>query len=109
MFGMNDMMKKVQDMQARMQELQAELESAEIEGVAGGGLVTVMLNGKGEMRAVRVDPTLIKPDEREIMEDLILAAHQDARAKVDEMTKKRTEELTGGLGIPLPPGLKPFG
>ena len=106
MFGMGDMMKKVQEMQAQMQALQEELQNAEIDGSAGGGLVTVTLNGKGDMRAVRVDPSLIKPDEREMMEDLILAAHQNAREKVEEMTKKRTEELTGGLGIPLPPGLK---
>ena len=106
---MKDLMKLMQQagqIQQRMQKLQEDLAAMEIEGQSGAGMVKVTLNGKGEMRSVRIDPSLLKPDEAEIVEDLILAAHQDARAKVDSSMQERMQEVTGGL--PLPPGMKLF-
>lgn len=106
---MKDLMKLMQQagqIQARMQKMQEELASLELEGQSGAGLVSVTLNGKGEMRGVRIDPSLMKPGEAEIVEDLILAAHQDARAKVEATMQERIQEVTGGL--PLPPGMKLF-
>jgi len=106
---MKDLMKLMQQagqIQQRMQKLQEDLAAMEIEGQSGAGMVKVTLNGKGEMRGVRIDPSLLKPDEAEIVEDLILAAHQDARAKVESTMQERMQEVTGGL--PLPPGLKLF-
>jgi nucleoid-associated protein EbfC len=93
-------------MQERMQTMQAELADMEIEGQSGGGLVKVTLNGKGEMRGLKIDPSLLKPDEAEIVEDLIIAAAQDARAKSEQQMQDKMSEVTGGL--PLPPGLKLF-
>jgi len=100
------MMKQAQQLQAKVQQLQEELAETEISGVAGGGMVRVTLNGKGEMRGLRIDPSLLKPDEGEIIEDLIVAAHQDARTRCDELMKEKMGEVTGGL--PLPPALKLF-
>lgn len=100
------MMQQVKDLQERMQRLQAELESTEVTGVAGGGLVSVTLTAKGAMRKLSIDPSLIKPDEKEILEDLVTAAHADARAKAERLVEEKARELTGGL--PLPPGLKLF-
>ena len=104
MKDLGNMMKQVQDMQARMQEAQAKLEEAQVTGKAGGDLVTVTLNGKGAMMAMSIDDSLLKPDEKEIVEDLILAAHTDARAKVEELVSDNMKDVTGGL--PIPPGLK---
>jgi DNA-binding YbaB/EbfC family protein len=101
-----DLMKQVQQMQERAQRLQEELAAMEIAGEAGGGLVRVMLNGKGDMKGVRIDPSLMKPEETEILEDLIMAASADAKAKVEAQMQGKMQELTGGL--PLPPGLKLF-
>ena len=98
------MMKQVQDMQAKMQQMQAELEEMEITGQSGAGMVTVTLNGKGEMRGLKIDPSLMKPEEAEIVEDLIIAATQDAKAKVDSTSQEKMKQMAGGL--PLPPGLK---
>jgi DNA-binding YbaB/EbfC family protein len=89
-----------------MQKMQEELASLEVEGQSGAGLVKVVLNGKGEMKAVRIDASLMKPGEAEMVEDLILAAHQDARGKVEAGLQERMQEITGGL--PLPPGMKLF-
>ena len=100
------MMKQAAQMQSKMQELQAELGAMEIEGTAGGGLVKVTLNGKTELKAVSIDPSLIKPDEKEIVEDLLVAAHADARRKAEALMQEKMKTLTGGL--PLPPGLKIF-
>lgn len=101
------MMKQAQALQQKMEELQTELESAEVEGQSGAGLVTVTLTAKGTMKGVRIDPSLLKPDEAEILEDLIVAAHTDARAKAERVTAEKMQALTGGLS--LPPGLKlPF-
>jgi len=106
---MKDLMKlmaQAGQIQQKMQKMQEELAALEIEGQSGGGLVKVILNGKGEMRSVRIDPNLMKPGEAEIVEDLVLAAHQDARAKVEASMQERMQEVTGGL--PLPPGMKLF-
>lgn len=100
------MMKQVGQMQARMQKMQEELAETEIEGQSGAGLVRVTLNGRGDMKKIAIDPSLMKPGEGEILEDLVLAANQDARAKVESMMAEKMVEVTGGL--PLPPGLKLF-
>jgi hypothetical protein len=100
------MMKQAAQLQSRMQEMQAELDSIEVEGTAGGGMVTVTLTAKGEMKGVRVDASLVKPDEKEILEDLVVAAHADARRKAEAVLQDKMKSLTGGL--PLPPGLKLF-
>ncbi len=96
------LMKQAQQLQQKMQELQAELETQELEGVAGGGLVRVRLTAKGEMRGLSIDPSLVKPDETEILEDLIVAAHNDARVKAESLMQEKMQAITGGL--PLPPG-----
>jgi DNA-binding YbaB/EbfC family protein len=98
------MMKKARELQSRMEELQAEAAAAEVIGSAGGGLVTVVMNGKSEVKRVAIDPSLINPDEREILEDLIVAAHNDARAKADALIADKMRAVTGGLE--LPPGMK---
>lgn len=102
------LMKQAKEMQEKMQSMQEELATMEVEGSAGGDMVKVTLNGKGMMVSVSIDPSLIKEDEGDIIEDLVMAAHNDAKGKVEEETAKRTQELTAGL--PLPPGMKlPFG
>lgn len=100
------MMKKAQELQGRMQQMQEELAALEVSGQSGAGLVKITLNGKGEMRSVKIDPSLLKPDDVEIVEDLVLAAFQDAKGKVESEMQKRMQEVAGGL--PLPPGLKLF-
>ncbi|MBY0560889.1 YbaB/EbfC family nucleoid-associated protein [Hyphomicrobium sp.] len=100
------MMKQVGQMQARLKEMQDDLAKAEHEGQSGGGLVHLTVDGKGEVKRVRIDPSLMKPDEVEILEDLIVAAAVDARSKVDTAMQDKMAEITGGL--PLPPGLKLF-
>ena len=107
MKNLGDMMKQVQAMQSRMAEVQARLEQASVTGQSGGGLVKVTLNGKGAMTGIAVDASLLKPEDKEIVEDLILAAHTDARNKSEAMMADEMKSVTGGL--PLPPGLKlPF-
>ena len=102
------LMKQAKQMQEKMQTMQEELAGLEAEGAAGGGLVKVRLSGRGEMLSVDIDPSLLKEDEGDIVEDLVMAAYNDAKAKVDELTAAKTSELTSGL--PLPPGMKlPFG
>ena len=100
------MMGQVKQLQEKMQKLQAELETIEVTGSSGGGLVSVTLTAKGAMKKVSIDPSLMKADEKEIIEDLISAAHADARAKAERLMEEKARELTGGL--PLPPGLKLF-
>ena len=100
------MMKQVQEMQGRMQKAQEDLAGLRIDGVSGAGMVTITLDGKGEMRGIRIDPTLAKPEEIEMLEDLILAAFQDARGKVEVAMQDMMKDVTGGM--PLPPGLKLF-
>jgi hypothetical protein len=100
------MMKQAAQLQTKMQEMQAELDTIEVEGAAGGGMVTVKLTAKGEMRGVKIDGSLIKPEDKEILEDLLVAAHADARRKAEAVLQDKMKVLTGGL--PLPPGLKLF-
>ena len=98
--------KQASELQAKMQALQAELDAIEVEGSAGGDLVKVRLTAKGELKGVAVDVSLWKPEEREIAEDLIVAAHADARRKAEALLQDKMKHLTGGL--PLPPGRKLF-
>ena len=100
-------MKQAQAMQEKMAALQSELDAVEVEGASGGGSVRVRMTAKGQMRGVAIDPALMVADEREILEDLIVAACNDARAKAESMAQEKMAELTKGL--PLPPGMKlPF-
>ncbi|MEM9331275.1 MAG: YbaB/EbfC family nucleoid-associated protein [Pseudomonadota bacterium] len=102
------LMSKAKEMQEKMQAMQEELANLEVEGSSGGGMVKVVLNGKGMMTSLSIDPSLIKEDEGDIVEDLVMAAHNDAKAKVEDETARKTQELTAGL--PIPPGMKlPFG
>jgi nucleoid-associated protein EbfC len=98
------LMKQAAELKSRMEAMQAELDQIEVEGAAGGGLVTVRLSGKSEMRGVKIDETLIKPSEKQIVEDLIVAAHADARRKAEILMQEKMKTVTGGL--PLPPGMK---
>ena len=100
------LMKQAGQLQAKMQELQAELDTIEVEGMAGGGMVTVRLTAKGELKGTRIDDSLLKPAEKEMLEDLLIAAHADARRKAETVMQEKMKGLTGGL--PLPPGLKLF-
>jgi len=101
-----DLMKQAAELKSKMEAMQAELDRLEIEGSAGGGLVAVTLSGKGDMRNTRIDDSLLKPDQKEIVEDLLVAAHADAKRKLETTLAERMQALTGGL--PLPPGLKLF-
>lgn len=103
------LMKQAQDMQKKMTEAQARLDEMEVEGAAGAGLVRVVLTGKGEPKAVKIDPSLIDPAEPEIMEDLILAALTDAKRKADDAAQKVMAEAAGGLGLPGGLGIPGFG
>jgi DNA-binding YbaB/EbfC family protein len=107
MKNLGKLMKQAQEMQTKMQEMQEQLASAEIEGSAGGGMVKVTLNGKNEVRAVKIDPSLLDPSDAEVVEDLIAAAFNDAKVKVEAHTQEEMQKITGGLD--LPPGMKlPF-
>ena len=101
------MMKQAKELQEKMQALQEEVAALEVEGSAGGGLVTVVMTGKSEMKRLKIDPSLVKPEEAEILEDLVVAAVNDARAKAEQVLADRMREMTGGLQ--LPPGMNlPF-
>jgi nucleoid-associated protein EbfC len=100
------MMKQAQELQAKMQQMQAEIETLEVVGRSAGGGVVVTLNGKGDLRGLKLDPGLVKADESEILEDLVIAAHKDAKSKVEVLMAERMKQVAGGL--PLPPGLKLF-
>src|SRR5690606_6267075 len=105
--NLGQIMKQVQDMQTRMAEMQAKLQEAEVAGAAGGGLVQATVNGKGELKRLKIDPSLMNPAETEVLEDLLVAAVNDARGKADAAMQSEMGKLTGGL--PLPPGFKlPF-
>ena len=106
MKNLSDMMKQAQEMQGRIQEMQGQLDKLEVKGTSGAGLITVTLNGKGDMTVLNIDPSLVKPDEVEILEDLIAAAHTDAKMKMESMLQDKMKDLTGGL--PIPPGMKLF-
>ena len=104
MFGL---MKQAQAMQAKMQEMHAELERIEVEGQAGGGMVRVVLTAKGQMRGLMIDDQLLKSDEKVILEDLIVVAHEDARRKAERLMEEKMKGVNAGLA--LPPGMKlPF-
>ena len=100
------MMKQAAELKSKMEAMQAELDQMEVEGTSGGGLVTVKLSGKGEMKGVKIDDTLMQPSEKEILEDLIVAAHTDARRKAETLLQEKMQSVAGGL--PLPPGMKLF-
>ena len=101
------MMSKAREMQSKLQEMQEQMANTEAEGKSGGDLVTVTLNGKGEMRGLNIDPSLFKEDDVEVLEDLVITAHNDAKQRIDAIMQEKTSELTAGL--PIPPGMKlPF-
>ena len=103
----SDMILKAQEMQKKMQEMQDSLSNLEVEGTSGGGMVKIIMNCKNEVKKIDIDPSIIKNDEKEVMEDLIVAALNDAKSKAEEKSKDEMKKLTGGLG--LPPGMKmPF-
>jgi DNA-binding YbaB/EbfC family protein len=100
------LMKQAQAMQEKMTALQAELDVVEVQGSSGGGMVSVTMSAKGALKKVSIDPSVLNPDEKEIVEDLVLAAINDARVKAERTMQERMGELTKGL--PLPPGLNLF-
>ncbi len=100
------MMKQASQLQSRMQQMQEDLAALEVEGQSGGGLVKVRVNGKFDTRSIKIDPSLLKPEDAEMVEDLIVAALSDAKGKAETEIQAKMQEITGGL--PLPPGLKLF-
>jgi len=107
MRDMMGMMKKAKEMQEKMASLQEEIAHLEVEGASGGGMVKITLNGQGQMVAIKLDPQIVTREETEILEDLIAAAHSDAKTRLEEAVGAKTQSLTAGL--PLPPGFKfPF-
>ena len=111
MKNLGNMLKQAQQMQSRMAEMQAKLDATTVEGAAGAGMVSVTLTGKGDLKRVAIDPSLMVADEREVLEDLLVAAHADAKQKVEAMMAEEMQKATGGLNLPggLPGGFKlPF-
>lgn len=111
MKNLGNMLKQAQQMQSRMAEMQAKLDATTVEGAAGAGMVTVTLTGKGDLKRVSIDPSLMTGDEREVLEDLLVAAHADAKQKVEAMMAEEMQKATAGLNLPggLPGGFKlPF-
>ncbi|HEY4254706.1 MAG TPA: YbaB/EbfC family nucleoid-associated protein [Roseomonas sp.] len=110
MKNLGNMLKQAQQMQTRMQEMQAKLEALTVDGAAGGGMVKITLSGKGDLRRVAIDPSLMAADEREVLEDLLLAAHADAKQKVEATMAEEMQKATAGMNLPnMPGGLKlPF-
>jgi DNA-binding YbaB/EbfC family protein len=107
MKNLGQMMKQAQQMQEKMAEMQEQLAQAEVTGTAGGGMVQVTMNGKGEIKAVKIDPSLVDPKDVEVIEDLVVAAAADAKGKVEAHVQEKMQEITGGLN--LPPGMQlPF-
>jgi nucleoid-associated protein EbfC len=107
MKNLSQMLKQAQEMQSKMAEMQTALDQIEVTGQSGGGLVSVTVSGKGEVKKVKIDPKLADPNEVEVLEDLIVAAAKDAKSKADAQTAEQMSKLTGGLS--LPPGFKlPF-
>ncbi len=105
--NIGQMMRQMQDMQTKMADMQNRLGEMEVQGLSGGGMVVVTLTGKGEMRKISIDPKLIVPDDKEMLEDLIVAATNDAKGKAEKQVAEETEKMMGGLK--LPPGFKlPF-
>ncbi|CAA9289954.1 MAG: Nucleoid-associated protein YaaK [uncultured Craurococcus sp.] len=111
MKNLGNMLKQAQQMQSRMAEMQAKLDATTVEGAAGAGMVSVTLTGKGDLKRVAIDPSLMVADEREVLEDLLVAAHADAKQKVEAMMAEEMQKATAGLNLPggLPGGFKlPF-
>ncbi len=107
MKDLSKIMQQAKELQDKMASMQTELNNLEVQGVSGGGLVVVTMNGKGELKALKIDPSLLNPDESEILEDLIVAAAGDAKKKAEARSAEEMSKITGGL--PLPPGMKlPF-
>jgi len=100
------MMKQAAELKSKMEAMQAEMDQTIVDGTSGGGLVTVSMTAKGELKSVKIDPSILKSEDAEIVEDLIVAAHADARRKADALMQDKMKEMAGGL--PLPPGLKLF-
>lgn len=100
MKNLGQMLKQAQQMQEKMGEMQSALEQAEVDGEAGGGMVRVTLNGRGDMKAVKIDPAIFSAEEAEMIEDLIVAAHNDARARAQERMQEEMAKMTGGLQLP---------
>ena len=100
MKNIGQLMKQAQEMQAKMAEMQAQLEMLELTGASGGGMVQLTLNGKGDLKKIRIDKALLAPEEGEVLEDLIVAAFNDARAKVSAHAEQEMHKLTGGLQLP---------
>jgi DNA-binding YbaB/EbfC family protein len=100
------LMKQAAELKSKMEAMQAELDQIDVAGTSGGGMVTVNLSGKGELRGVKIDASLLKPQDKEVIEDLIVAAHADARRKAEVVLQEKMKNVTGGM--PLPPGLKLF-
>jgi DNA-binding YbaB/EbfC family protein len=97
------LMKQAAQLQSKMQALQAELDTITVDGTAGGGMVTVTLTAKGDLKGVKIDDSMMKAEEKEILEDLLIAAHADARKHAEAVLQEKMQAVTGGL--PLPPGL----
>ncbi len=107
MKNIGKMMKQAQEMQSKMADMQAQLETVEIDGAAGAGMVTATLTGRGELRRLKIDPALVDPNDVEVLEDLVIAAVNDAKAKVEAHVAEEMKKVTGGLQ--LPPGMElPF-
>ncbi len=98
--GMGNMMKQVQQMQAKMEKVQAELEQMEIEGASGGGMVKVIVNGKSEVRSITIDPSVVEKEEVDMLQDMIMAAINNAHQKAQEIQSEKMSAVTGGLNIP---------
>jgi DNA-binding YbaB/EbfC family protein len=107
MKNLSEMMKKAQEMQSKMGEMQAQMDDMDVEGVAGAGLVKVVLSGKGDMKSLSIDDRLFSSEDKEVLEDLIVAAHTQAKARAADLMQEQMKSLTGGM--PLPDGFKmPF-
>ena len=107
MVNFNQFLKQAQEMQKKMQSMQEQMANTEYTGKAGGGLINITVTGRGDIRKVEIDPSLLKPEEKEILEDLIVAAFNDAKQKVDQDSQNSMSNAFGGMS--LPPGIKmPF-
>lgn len=104
MKNLGNMLKQAQQMQTRMQEMQSKLEALTVDGAAGGGMVKVTLSGKGDLKRVSIDPSLLAADEREVLEDLLVAAHADAKQKVEATMAEEMQKATAGMNLPNMPG-----
>jgi DNA-binding YbaB/EbfC family protein len=100
MKNLGQLMKQAQQMQTRMAELQEQLAAIEVTGQSGGGMITATMTAKGEMRSLKIDPALVDPDDVEVLEDLIVAAVNDAKGKAEVTAQQEMQKLTGGLGLP---------